>query len=70
MRQHQSPPQSGGEVQSHRTHGNAGAHLSQEVRSGAVVHVTVMEPILAGGSVQSCRAHGSAWAHALLLVLS
>jgi hypothetical protein len=44
MWQHQSPPQPGGEVRSHRTRGSAGAHLSREVRSGAIGHVEAPEP--------------------------
>jgi hypothetical protein len=39
--QRQSPPQLGGEVQSHRTRGSTGPHLSWEARSGAVRHVAV-----------------------------
>jgi hypothetical protein len=46
--QHRSPPQSRGEVQSHRTRGSAGAHLSQEARSGAAGHVTASELTSAG----------------------
>jgi hypothetical protein len=37
--QYRSPPQLGGEVQSHRTRGSDGAHLTQEARSGVVGHV-------------------------------
>jgi uncharacterized protein YqgV (UPF0045/DUF77 family) len=42
------PPQPGGEVQRHRTRGSAGAHLSREVRSGAIGHVAALEPTSAG----------------------
>jgi hypothetical protein len=43
MWQRRSPPQPGGEVRSHRTRGSVGAHLSREVRSGVIEHVTVTE---------------------------
>jgi hypothetical protein len=33
--QHRSPPQPGGEVQNHMTHGSIEAHLSREARSRA-----------------------------------
>jgi hypothetical protein len=48
MWQRQSTPQLGGEVQSHRTHDSAGAHLRREVRSGAIGHVVAPEPTSAG----------------------
>jgi hypothetical protein len=38
----------GGEVQSHRTCGSTGAHLSREARSGAIGHVAALEPTSAG----------------------
>jgi hypothetical protein len=41
--QGQGPPQPRGEVQSHRTHGSAGAHLSWEARSGVIEHVAAPE---------------------------
>jgi hypothetical protein len=44
MWQHQSPPQSGGEVQIHMTCGSAGVHLNQEARSEAIGHMTALEP--------------------------
>jgi hypothetical protein len=46
--QRRSPPQRGGEVRSHETHGSVGAHLSREARSGAIGHVAASEPISAG----------------------
>jgi hypothetical protein len=46
--QHRDPPWSGGRVKSHRTRGSTGAHLNQEMRSGAVGHVAAPEPTLAG----------------------
>jgi hypothetical protein len=46
--QRRSSPQPGGEVQSHRTHGSAGAHLSWEVRSRAIGHVAASELASAG----------------------
>jgi hypothetical protein len=45
--QRHSSPQPGGEVRSHRTRDNAGAHFSREVRSGAIEHVTAPESTLA-----------------------
>jgi hypothetical protein len=44
MWQHRSPPQSIGEVWSHRTHGSTGAHLGRVVRFGAVGHVAAPDP--------------------------
>jgi hypothetical protein len=44
MWQRWSPTQPGGEVQSHRTRGNVGAHLNQEVMYDAVRHVAALEP--------------------------
>jgi hypothetical protein len=46
--QHQSSTQQGGEARGHVTHGSTGAHLSKEVRSGAIGHVVVPEPTSAG----------------------
>jgi hypothetical protein len=46
--QHRSPPQRGGGVQSCRTHGNTGALLGREVRSGATRHVAASELSSAG----------------------
>jgi hypothetical protein len=46
-----SPPQLGDEVQSQRTRGSAGAHLSQEVWPKAAGHVAAPEPT----SVESVR---------------
>jgi hypothetical protein len=46
--QRRSSPQQGGEVRGHGTHGNAGALLSDEVRSGAVGHVVASEPTFVG----------------------
>jgi hypothetical protein len=43
-----SPPQSGGEVQSHMTRGSAGADLNREVRSGVIGHVAALEPTSTG----------------------
>jgi hypothetical protein len=63
MWQHQSPPQSGGEVWSHRTRGSVRAHLSREARSGAIAHVTTPEPTSAESEVRNYRTHGSARAH-------
>jgi hypothetical protein len=40
-RQRRSPPQPGGEVWSRGTCGSVEAHLSQDVRSGAVGHMAV-----------------------------
>jgi hypothetical protein len=37
-------PVSGSEAQSHGTHGNTGAHLSKEARSGVTRHMTASEP--------------------------
>jgi hypothetical protein len=45
---HQSSPQLGGEVQSHRTHGNIGAHLSREVRYRGIGNVVAPEPTSTG----------------------
>jgi hypothetical protein len=42
--QHRSPPQPEGEVQSHRIHDSAGAHLDREARSEAIGHVAVPKP--------------------------
>jgi hypothetical protein len=44
MWQHRSPPQSRGEVRSHRTRGSTGAHLSSEARSTTIGHVAMSEP--------------------------
>jgi hypothetical protein len=70
MWQRRSQPQPGDEVQSYRTHGRAGAHLSREVWSEAIGHVAASEPIPIGGRVRSYRVCGNVWVHALLLVLS
>jgi hypothetical protein len=43
-----SPHQPGGEVRSHMTRDNVRAHLSREVRSGAIGHVTATEPTSTG----------------------
>jgi hypothetical protein len=48
MWQHWSSPQPRDEVQSHRTRDIIGAHLSREVRSGAIGHVAALEPTSAG----------------------
>jgi hypothetical protein len=45
--QRQSPSQSGGEVRRHKTCDSDEAHLSREVKSGAIEHVTALEPTLA-----------------------
>jgi hypothetical protein len=42
MWQHRSPPQMGDEVQSYRTHGNAGDHLSRETRSEDIKYVAAL----------------------------
>jgi hypothetical protein len=42
--QRQSLTQQGGEARGHVTRGSTGAHLSKEVRSGAVGHVVALEP--------------------------
>jgi hypothetical protein len=42
--QRRSPPQLGGEVQSQMTCGSTRAHLSWEVRSGAIGHATALKP--------------------------
>jgi hypothetical protein len=39
--QRRGPPQPGGKIRSHRTHGSAGAHLGREAMSGVVRHVAV-----------------------------
>jgi hypothetical protein len=44
--QRRSPPQPEGQVRNHRTRDSAGVHLSWEVRSEAIGHVTAPEPIL------------------------
>jgi hypothetical protein len=49
MWRRRSPPQTGGEVQSYRTCGGAGAHLCREARSRAIGHVAAPEPMPAGG---------------------
>jgi hypothetical protein len=46
--QRQSLTQQGGEARGHGTCDSTGAHLSKEVRSGAVGHVTALEPTSAG----------------------
>jgi hypothetical protein len=46
-----SPPQPKGEIQSHRTHGSIGAHLSREVRFEDIGHVVVPEPTSPGRQV-------------------
>jgi hypothetical protein len=48
MWRHRSPPQPGGEVRSHWTHGSTGAHLGREVTFGAVGHVVALEPTSTG----------------------
>jgi hypothetical protein len=48
MWQHQSPSQMGGEVRSYRTRGNAGAHLSREMRSEDIKYVAALEPTSTG----------------------
>jgi hypothetical protein len=48
MWQRRSSPQQGGKVQSYRTRGSVKAHLSREVRSGAIGHVAALEPTSAG----------------------
>jgi hypothetical protein len=42
--QRRSSTQQGGEARGHVTRGSTGAHLSKEVRSGAVGHVVAPEP--------------------------
>jgi hypothetical protein len=66
MWQCSSPPQLGGKVRNRGVCGNAGAHLSQEVRSGAIGHMAALEPISAGrrgpepeGTWQHVDAHPS-----------
>jgi hypothetical protein len=44
MWRHRSPPPRYGKVQSYETRGSARAHLSREVRSGAMGHAVVPEP--------------------------
>jgi hypothetical protein len=46
--QRRSSTQQGGEARGHMTRGITGAHLSKEVRSGAVGHVAVLYPTFAG----------------------
>jgi hypothetical protein len=46
--QHRSPPQQGGEAQSHRTRDSVRDLLGRLVGSGAVGHVAAPEPSLAG----------------------
>jgi hypothetical protein len=43
-----SSTQQGGEARGHVTRGSIGAHLSKEVRSGAVGHVAALDPTSAG----------------------
>jgi hypothetical protein len=58
--QRQSPPRSGGEVQSQRTCDSAGAHLSREARSRTAEHMAAPEPTLAGRRGSSRGTRGSA----------
>jgi hypothetical protein len=44
--QRRSPPQTGGQVRNHSSRDSAGVHLSWEVRSEAIGHVTAPEHIL------------------------
>jgi hypothetical protein len=46
--QRRSPPQLGGEIQSHRTCGSTGGQLGRVARSGAIGHMTALEPTSAG----------------------
>jgi hypothetical protein len=55
--QPQSPPRLGGRVRCCRTRGSAGAHLSREVRSGAIGHLT------ARGALPSREAGSRAMGH-------
>jgi hypothetical protein len=48
MWQRRSSTQQGGEARGHVTCGSTRAHLSKEVRSGAVGHVAAPEPTSAG----------------------
>jgi hypothetical protein len=43
-----SSTQQGGEARGHEPRGSTGAHLSKEVRSGAVGHVAALEPTSTG----------------------
>jgi hypothetical protein len=46
--QRRSSTQQGGEAWGHMTRGSTGAHLSKEVKSGAVGHVAAPEPTSVG----------------------
>jgi hypothetical protein len=46
--QHRNSPRQGGKIRSRGTHGSIGAHLSNEVRSGASGHVVTLEPTSVG----------------------
>jgi hypothetical protein len=70
MWQRWSSTQKGDEARGHGPHGSTGAHLSREMRSGAVGYVAAPEPNSAGGVVQTYSLCGSTWMHALLLVLT